>query len=91
MNETKLIIRMQENPALHLRGMADAPLRLGLSVGGGAAGTDDYERLRNLPQINSTTLIGNRSLDELGIQPEGNYPSAALTNTDIENLINSFT
>ena len=28
----------------------------------------DYEKLLNLPQINSVRLIGNRSLDEIGVE-----------------------
>lgn len=32
-----------------------------------------YEELNNLPQINDVTLIGNVSLNELGIQSKGNY------------------
>lgn len=31
------------------------------------AGVSDYEALENLPQINSVTLIGNKSLSDLGI------------------------
>ena len=34
---------------------------------GGGGGTDDYEELNNLPQINSVTLLGNKTLAELGI------------------------
>lgn len=30
--------------------------------GGGGGGTTNYEHLNNLPQINSTELVGNRAL-----------------------------
>ena len=30
-------------------------------------GTDDYEKLKNLPSINDVELIGNKSLGDLGI------------------------
>lgn len=33
------------------------------------AGTFDYERLRNKPQIESVELIGNKSFEELGLVP----------------------
>ncbi|MBO7615070.1 MAG: hypothetical protein J6T15_05180 [Bacilli bacterium] len=33
-------------------------------------GTTDYEELENLPQINNTTLIGNKSLSQIGAQEE---------------------
>lgn len=36
-------------------------------IGGG--GTSDYSDLSNKPQINSVTLSGNKSLSDLGIQP----------------------
>ncbi len=35
--------------------------------------TIDYNDLDDKPQINSVELIGNKSLEDLGIQPEGNY------------------
>lgn len=34
------------------------------------SGTDDYEDLENKPQIGGTTLIGNKSLGDLGIKNE---------------------
>lgn len=34
---------------------------------------NDYEELRNLPKINDVKLIGNKTLDDLGIQPKGDY------------------
>lgn len=33
----------------------------------------DYNVLENLPKINNVEIKGNKSLQELGIQPEGNY------------------
>ena len=52
--------------------------------------SDDYERLINQPQVNYVTLIGNKTLDDLDIQVKGDYPDEALTNTDIENILNGF-
>lgn len=40
---------------------------------GGSGGTDDYESLNNLPRINGTKVTGNKTLEEYGIQPAGNY------------------
>ena len=37
------------------------------------AGTTNYEKLNNKPKINNVELEGDKSLDELGIQPKGNY------------------
>lgn len=37
---------------------------------GGGGGTDDYEKLSNLPKINSVELKGNKSISDLGIDAE---------------------
>lgn len=36
--------------------------------GGGTPGTDNYERLYNKPSIESVTLIGDKTFEELGLQ-----------------------
>lgn len=48
-----------------------------------ATDTTDYSNLSNQPQINSVTLSGNKSLNDLGIQPAGNYITKAVN--DLEN------
>lgn len=35
---------------------------------GGGGGTSDYAQLTNLPQINSVTLLGNKTLADFGIE-----------------------
>ena len=47
-----------------------------VSGGGGSSGTTDYTQLENKPQINSVELTGNKTLNDLGIQPKGNYLTA---------------
>lgn len=44
-----------------------------IEIGGGGGGTSDYTDLTNKPSINNVTLNGNKSLNDLGIQPAGNY------------------
>lgn len=44
-------------------------------------GTTDYNKLENKPLINNVTLENNISLEQLGIQPIGNYA----TKTELEN------
>lgn len=39
-----------------------------VNPGSSGAGTSDYERLRNKPQIESVELIGNK-FEELGLEP----------------------
>lgn len=43
------------------------------STGGGGGGTSNYNALTNKPKINNVELNGNKSLNDLGIQPAGNY------------------
>lgn len=49
--------------------------------------TANYNELTNKPSINGVTLIGNKSLDNLGIQPKGDYlisvPSEYVTETEL--------
>lgn len=40
------------------------------SGGGGGGGTDNYNLLKNLPQINGTTLKGNKTSSDLGLIDE---------------------
>lgn len=40
--------------------------------GGGQPGTNNYEDLTNLPKINNVTLIGNKSLADIGIPTVNN-------------------
>lgn len=37
------------------------------AVSGGTGGTKDYEKLENLPQIEGTTLKGNKTFRQLGM------------------------
>ena len=43
------------------------------STGGGGGGTSNYNALTNKPKINNVELNGNKTLNDLGIQPIGNY------------------
>ncbi len=53
------------------------------SSGGGGGGTDDYTDLTNKPQINSTTLSGNKSSSDLGLQ------DALVSGTNIKTINNT--
>lgn len=44
-----------------------------IKYGGGEGSTSDYSELTNKPQINGVELVGNKTLDDLSIQPKGNY------------------
>ncbi len=58
------------------------------STGGGSGGISNYEELENQPKVNNVTLIGNKSLNDLGIQPVGDYvtyiKSKNICDTEIE-------
>lgn len=44
--------------------------------GGGGSGTDNYNDLSNLPQINGETLAGNKTSENLGLQDALTFDSA---------------
>ena len=50
-----------------------------IEAGGGGGGTTNYNLLTNLPQINGITLKGDKSFDDLGMQP--------LTNEQMDTLL----
>ena len=47
--------------------------------GGGTPGTDNYERLYNKPSIESVTLIGDKTFEELGLE--------SISNIELHNLL----
>lgn len=49
-------------------------------------GTTDYNGLSNKPSINGTTLSGDKSLSDLGIQPAGNYVNETSYNAKINEI-----
>lgn len=55
---------------------------------GGGGGTTDYEKLTNKPQINSVELSGNKSLQDLGAQPAGDYAERSEIPTKTSQLKN---
>ena len=54
-------------------------LKEAIEAGGGGGGTTNYNLLTNLPQINGVTLKGDKSFDDLGMQP--------LTNEQMNELL----
>ena len=62
--------------------------------GGGSGGTTDYTQLENKPSINSVDLIGNKTLEELGINNfDGKYinlSGAPVKCTVINNVISGW-
>lgn len=61
--------------------------------GGGGGGTSNYNALENKPQINGTTLTGNKSLSDLGIAAASDIPTVnngTLTIQKNGQLVNTF-
>ena len=56
--------------------MSMAFIITGDSSGGGGGGSTDYNDLSNKPQINSTTLSGNKTTSDLGIKELPSYSSS---------------
>lgn len=52
------------------------------------SGTSNYNELINKPQINNIVLIGNKTLDDLGIQPKGDYALTSDIPTSTSDLTN---
>ena len=50
-------------------------------------GTSDYERLHNKPSINGHELVGNSSLEDIGIPDLSNVPKEVLTIEDLDDII----
>lgn len=57
----------------------------------GGGGTSDYEDLDNKPSINNIELSGNKSLNDLGIQPAGSYALASDIPTNLSELTDDTT
>lgn len=59
-----------------------------------SGGTSNYDELENLPNINGIELKGNKSLEELGIQPKGNYltkiPDEYINEEELNDSIKDF-
>lgn len=58
------------------------------STGGGSGGTSNYNALTNKPKINNVELNGNKTLNDLGIQPAGNYALESEMPTKTSDLTN---
>lgn len=52
---------------------------------------DKYSDLKELPSINDVTLIGNKPLHELGIQPEGDYATNTELNSGLATKVDKVT
>lgn len=67
--EDRLTIALQGRSQLSVD-LTDSRSSFDLQMTGPVAGTSNYERLKNLPQINGVQLIGNKSLQDLHIVSE---------------------
>ena len=47
----------------------------------------DYRWIKNKPQINGVELIGNKTSEDLGVQPAGEYADTPITNPDIDEIV----
>lgn len=54
---------------------------------GGSTGTTDYTQLTNKPQINNVELQGNKTLAELGVQPDTGFKFWSGTQTEYDGII----
>ena len=56
---------------------------------GGTGGMDDYTELENKPSINNVTLQGSLTLEQLGIQPSGDYVTNEELTTELDNYVST--
>jgi len=47
----------------------------------------DYRWIRNKPSINGVELIGNRTSEDLGVQPAGEYANTPITDPEIDEIV----
>lgn len=47
----------------------------------------DYRWIRNKPQINGVELSGNKTSEDLGVQPAGEYADTPIINPEIDEII----
>lgn len=59
-----------------------------LTINSTGGGTSNYADLTNKPKINSVELNGNKTLNDLGIQPAGNYALSSEIPTKTSELTN---
>lgn len=59
---------------------------LALSISGGDTGVSSYPSLTDKPQINGVELLGNKTSQELGLQPVGDYATKDYVNESIGNI-----
>lgn len=86
----ELNISLSEDSNFDISLSEDSNLDIELQTAPITPAEKDYNNLYNKPSINNVELIGDRDLDELNIQVKGDYPNSALTNREIEDLLNSF-
>ena len=67
--EDKLTLTLQDQSMLSIE-MVDNQPGFNLQMTAPSAGTSNYERLKNLPQINGVTLIGNKTPADLHLVSE---------------------
>lgn len=65
----KLTLTLQDRSVLQIE-MADSQPGFGLQMTTPSAGTTNYERLKNLPQINGVRLTGNMTSEDLHLVSE---------------------
>lgn len=58
--------------------MTSTDIELEIELQNSSGGTTDYNDLKNKPSINGVSLLGNKTLTALGIQPKGTYVEDAL-------------
>ena len=58
-----------------------------IEIKSGGSETNDYKKLINKPSINNIILDGNKTIEELGLQPSGNYDTIENVDSKLNNKV----
>ena len=86
MDNEELELDFSEEDELQLDFEDEEELQLELNEDPKGMTEKNYENLINKPKINNIELLGNKTLNDLGIQEKGSYAEKRITNTELEEI-----
>lgn len=84
-DNNNIVTEIAENQNVSMN-IEDNNLSIDFQMADTPVASNNYNDLVNKPKINSVTLIHNKTSDELGLQPAGEYANSKITNIEIDNL-----
>ena len=84
LRESRFTLEIESPQELVLRQQEESKFNLVLAT---PIAISDYENLINKPQINSVTLSGNLSFQDLGFPDPSLIPTEPLSNEDLDDIL----